>query len=304
MYLTHELPWQARRSRIEAAFFHEIIFKCNIYIFTIDIFTTYHYKCGHLFRKEGAVMKRVFISALILSVVLFGIEYAGSVESPPYKTVRFFDDYRCEFTKGTGAYLDLDVGDTVQEYRDLGDYASTGTGRSNWHDQISCMVMGPGVSSVIVYEHANFGGKSKEFTKTAGNPMGCWSLYGDWWDNKISSIKIVPDPTVLPAPANNVVFFEDCRCDENLGSGYFIQLPKGQYPDLGTYNLGAPGTPNWHDKISGIVMGTGITKVTVYEHANYGGRSKVFTRTSANTNKCTSLSGDWWDNKISSIKIE
>ena len=247
-------------------------------------------------------MKRVFVPVLAFSLVLLFVGYAGTIQSPPYRTARFFDDYRCEIGVGTGAYIELWAGDTIEKYADLGVFTSTGTSRSNWHDQISCMVMGPGIASVIVYEHADFGGKSKEFSKTTSNPMGSWSLSGDWWNDRISSIKLIPEPK--PAPANNVVFYENCLCGVDEGAPYYIQLPKGEHPNLGYYNVGEAGSPNWHDKISGMVIGTGVTKVIVYEHGNYGGGKKEFLRTSSNTNKCISFKGDWWDNRISSIKIQ
>lgn len=45
-----------------------------------------------------------------------------------------------------------------------------------------------------------------------------------------------------------------------------------------------------------------MTKVTVYEHKDYKGKSSTYkTTTEAKT---ISGNGQWWNNKISSIKIE
>jgi len=90
--------------------------------------------------------------------------------------------------------------------------------------------------------------------------------------------------------SGEVVFYDNAGC---RGEPYMM-LRVGEYKDFGT--LSYMGSGNWHDKTSCIDVGPG-TSMTVYEHSNFGGSSKVF------SSGCKSLCGDWWDNKISSCKI-
>ena len=48
--------------------------------------------------------------------------------------------------------------------------------------------------------------------------------------------------------------------------------------------------------ISSIKLGYGVCRVVLYENINYGGKSRTIT-----TN--TDLSGNWWNDKISSFQI-
>lgn len=52
----------------------------------------------------------------------------------------------------------------------------------------------------------------------------------------------------------------------------------------------------WNDMISSIRLGSGISRVVVYEHTKYGGQSKTIT-------KNTDFSGSWWNDKTSSLQI-
>ena len=256
-------------------------------------------------------MRRTFIavSAILFVLTLFAC-FGWAIEPAPYNKVVFYQDGDCD----TGNYMQLGVGD----YADLRTYNTGGSGSPNWNDQISCMTIGEEISKVIVYEHINFGGKSKTFSKTSSNPLGSWSLSGLSWNDKISSVKVIGPGyerdagtttgtttgtgTTAPAcesPANKVVFYQDGGY-----SGNYMQLGMGNYPDLRTYNTGAAGSPNWNDQISSMAIGSGITKVIVYEHINYGGSSKEFKRTSSNPNGCWTLGGDWWNDNISSIKVQ
>lgn len=45
-----------------------------------------------------------------------------------------------------------------------------------------------------------------------------------------------------------------------------------------------------------------MTKVTIYQHINYGGSSNTF-KTTSNTLR-QSFECDWWDRTISSIRVE
>jgi hypothetical protein len=128
-------------------------------------------------------MKRALVFLFGLALVLPLITISGAMIQPaPYGKAVFYQDYQCE----TGNYMQLKIGN----YPDLRCYNTEASGSPTWNDQISCMTIGEGVSKVIVYEHINYKGKSKEFKKTSGNPLGAWSLTGDWWNDKISSIKV------------------------------------------------------------------------------------------------------------------
>lgn len=93
---------------------------------------------------------------------------------------------------------------------------------------------------------------------------------------------------------HEVVFYDSASCK---GEPYIVfdvinTNPK-EIPRLSGYD--------WNDKISCIVIGI-MTKVTVYEHKEYKGKSSTY-KTSGER-KTIYGSGNWWNNKISSIKIE
>ncbi len=132
-------------------------------------------------------MKKVFLLVLFLVLVIPAI--ASAIDPAPAGNVRFYRDYQCSTgpssTFGPGEYKNL----TQYPQHDPDTFeAISGT---NWNDQISCMTIGTGISKVIVYQHANFKGKSKTFTRTSNNPLGSWSLAKDWWNDSISSVKII-----------------------------------------------------------------------------------------------------------------
>jgi hypothetical protein len=132
--------------------------------------------------KEDRAMKRsIFIFAILLLGILSTAVLAGTwnanlkIYVPSSGQVVFYEKAGCRGEP----YMVLNIG----EYRDFSNQAYMGSG--NWHDKTSCIDVGPN-TKITVYEHGNYGGGSKTFTS------GCTSLCGDWWDNKISSCKIVP----------------------------------------------------------------------------------------------------------------
>ncbi len=127
-------------------------------------------------------MRLAFFVVLCFSLLCPAAVFCQTVQPAPSGRVVFYQDYQCT----TGNCITLRAG----EHSDLRQWNTGAQGSPNWNDQISCMVMGSGISKVIVYEHINFKGKSKTFTRTSNNPLGCWSLAGNWWNDKISSIKI------------------------------------------------------------------------------------------------------------------
>mgnify|MGYP000892963109 FL=1 len=105
---------------------------------------------------------------------------------------------------------------------------------------------------------------------------------------------------VQPAPKGRVVFYQNDECT----TGDRIVLGRGAYSDLRQWNTAELGSPTWNDRISCLVIGEGIRRVTVFQHINYKGKSKTFSRTDGNPRGIRSLAGDWFNNNISSIKIE
>jgi hypothetical protein len=214
-------------------------------------------------------------------------------ESAPRNKAVFYQD-GC----GSGNHLELGVG----AYSDLRNYPIGGSGGTTWNDQITCIAIGSGITKVIVYEHPDFKGRSKEFTKSWGDTLGNWNVADDWCNDRISSIKVIgpgyTEPSGGSAPRNKAVFYQD-----DCGSGNYLELATGTYSDLRNYTIGGSGGTTWNDQITCIAIGSGITKVTVYEHINFGGRSKVFTRSWGGTHDSWSVADDWWNDKISSIKI-
>ena len=124
------------------------------------------------------VLFAVLCFALLCPVAAFG----QSVQPAPAGKVVFYQDYQCT----TGNFITLGIG----EHKDLRQWNTGAQGSASWNDQISCMVIGEGVGTVTVYQDINFKGKSKEFKRTRNNPNGVWSLAGNWWNDRISSIKI------------------------------------------------------------------------------------------------------------------
>lgn len=145
---------------------------------------------------------------------------------------------------------------------------------SGWNDMITSIKIGPGVLKVVLYEHTNYGGKSKTIKTNT-------DLAGSWWNDKVSSFKIV----LMPAapPSDTVRFYWD---GEYQGSSFEAS---------GVDENANLVTSGWNDKISSIMVGNGC-EVKVYEHINFGGSSKII-----KTN--TDLSGTSWNDKISSFRV-
>ena len=129
-------------------------------------------------------MKKVFVSLAFfgLVIVLGMIGTRAMAVEPGNGQVILYDHYQC-----TGdAYIILDTGN----YSDFRSLTNSESGQTeNWNDRVSCFKIGDG-AKMKVYQKINYGGKSKEFGRTSGNPNGWWSLAKDWWDNSISSVKV------------------------------------------------------------------------------------------------------------------
>lgn len=96
-----------------------------------------------------------------------------------------------------------------------------------------------------------------------------------------------------------VVLYTNGQCTDADG---WNRLGKGEFPNFtALQNVQAGGqNENWNDKVSCIKVGK-TAKLTIYQHVNYKGKSKTFKWTKA-SNGWYSLSGDWWNDSISSCK--
>lgn len=103
--------------------------------------------------------------------------------TPSDGQVVLYDNYLC---KGE-PFMVVQRGRTYKDFRAfyVGDSASSG----NWNDRVSCIHLGPN-TKITVYQHINYGGTSKAFSRTTNNPDGKWSLSGDWWNNNVSSCSV------------------------------------------------------------------------------------------------------------------
>ena len=96
---------------------------------------------------------------------------------------------------------------------------------------------------------------------------------------------------VVAAKAYEVIFWEHGDCT----SGESLTLGTGSYKNF--VDLG------WNDRVSCVVIGSAV-KLTIYQNINYGGRSKVLQATLNNPLGAYSFAGDWWNDSISSAKIQ
>jgi len=128
------------------------------------------------------MMKKSLLFVSVLVLAFSSLSFGETIQPAPKGRVVFYQNYPCtagdKIVLGRGAYSDLRQWNTAE------------LGSPTWNDQISCMVIGQGIRKVTVYQHINYKGKSKAFTRTKNNPLGTWSLVDDWCNNSISSIKI------------------------------------------------------------------------------------------------------------------
>uniref|UniRef100_A0A8C6Z7X7 Beta/gamma crystallin 'Greek key' domain-containing protein n=1 Tax=Nothoprocta perdicaria TaxID=30464 RepID=A0A8C6Z7X7_NOTPE len=127
------------------------------------------------------------------------------------------------------------------------------------------------MGKIITYEHANFEGYSKEFTSDMAD------LKSVDWNDCISSVKVIGQPWVAYEHINY--------------AGQLIVFEEGEYSFVGN---------EMNDKISSLLLITEKLRnpqITLYEHINYQGKSKVVTEP-------TDLSKGYDNNTVSSHKVQ
>ncbi|CAN8195348.1 unnamed protein product [Coccothraustes coccothraustes] len=127
------------------------------------------------------------------------------------------------------------------------------------------------MGKIIVYEHANFQGLSREFTTNVSN------LKDADWNDVISSVKVIGRPWV-------VYEHDNCR-------GQFLVLEEGEHSSVGK---------EMNDKISSLQVITENLhnpQITLYEGTDYQGRSRII-------REATNLAAGHNNDIVSSHKVQ
>jgi hypothetical protein len=196
-----------------------------------------------------------------------------------------------ENTNSGGASRCLTVGTELSNLT-----SETMSGSKSWNDQISSVSAGYN-TKIVLWENVDFNGASITLQyDSCNNTSPHWSSMPKGWNDRASSLKVLPCDRFVPDPApssNQIIFYED----RDYGGISLTYDGATQVNDLTKVNTGL-SSGSWNDRISAIAVGSSL-KVVFYNNINCPSAGEQGT-TTVSVPCLVSIS---WNDKISSFKI-